>query len=177
MDCSHSQTDWRLSANNCCLVCKLRYTANTFQSIRVGLCYYVQFNCNMSLCNRGLESTGWQLVLFWLHSYIKRVAGCLILFAIKPLFCSNYITICGRISVSNLHISVYTYVNVNVISCLMWISAYADCSSFLTVNYHIFANGLHCQLSCIQSQTASFLMHLIHFEDNNLVPHHHCTQL
>lgn len=95
-------TDWSRFAVNCYLIYKCRPIAST----SVSLHRWAQLACNTSLCNKWCSSNVCQLVVFWLYSIIKarRPSTYVILQLCKLPSCSNYVTVCGGISVFLFHI-------------------------------------------------------------------------
>lgn len=95
---NHSQTGrWRF-ANNCYLIFNCRQTANMLQSMMNSTVKH--------LCNRRLDSTGYQLVLFWLDK--SKVIKNLCHFGIKLPSRSNCVAIDAGNCVSNLQPSGWT---------------------------------------------------------------------
>lgn len=79
------QTIWQTNCwrfpTNCCLY-KCRRTVNTLQSRWATLLWWARLVCNATLCKRGIDSTGCQLLAFWSWS--------------------NGVAVCGGISATNL---------------------------------------------------------------------------
>lgn len=87
----HSQTDWQRFANHFCQIYKC-YPS---------LLHYECNKCNLSTVSfrsKRYNSAGCRLVVLWLYSYMKQLCHS----AVKLPSCSNYVTIYGGVSVSNL---------------------------------------------------------------------------